>query len=242
MNEFLAFVERFRPGYAATVRGAQESEIRGLENLAGRAMPAAFRHYLGIAGHDNGRLPLYGGEADFRFATLVRFCQAPTWKLPPNLVYIARDGSGLGMDLYLDTSQSGDDPLVLRMPPAPAPDEVETEFPSFTCMLYFLVFQELGLPVLAHRAQFRDSGEIPWGTRAPETRLSTLRRTAAMLGFSPVPHTGEWAAAYQRADAGITAYEPPKYGPTYSVAASDAAALSKIEEVLAASLGLLRVG
>jgi hypothetical protein len=61
IEELLAYFLRRRPGFAEPAKGASEEEIRELERLAGRPLPADYVAFLRVAGRDCG--DMFKGDA-----------------------------------------------------------------------------------------------------------------------------------------------------------------------------------
>ena len=59
MEPLIAYVSSFDPTFPLKVRGAKPTEIRILEELVGRPLPAQYVEYLSYMGHDNGGLFLF---------------------------------------------------------------------------------------------------------------------------------------------------------------------------------------
>jgi len=71
MKALIGYVSSFDQAFPFKIRGASPSEIKTLEALVGRSLPAQYLEYLSRMGHDNGGLFLFGPAEKTDIATMI---------------------------------------------------------------------------------------------------------------------------------------------------------------------------
>lgn len=94
MEKLIEYVSSFEPAFPSKISGASPSEIKTLQALVRRALPALYVGYLSYMGHENGGLFLFepGEKTDIQtiidaYQDLVR----GEWNIPEDCILICED-------------------------------------------------------------------------------------------------------------------------------------------------------
>lgn len=213
MRALVELIDRYQPGFAATVAGADEETIEDLADLMG-ALPGAYLRFLRTMGASLAEFTALGPCFDLeacRSMVLIK-----PWIKHERYLYIAYDSDDSGWDYYMDraTPTGDDDCLVVRMPLSWRED-TSARMPSATGLeelLHLRAYRHIRIPLLAHRSTLMQ----------PITMDAARRCTSAVvharieaLGFERVPPASP-SALYERGDAAALVYQVP-YDPGFSV-------------------------
>jgi hypothetical protein len=237
MKEFISYFSQWNRALPSQVRGASAAEIAELESLVGFPLPQSYRDFLADMGNDLGPANPFE-HGDFRIRAVLEFYRATTWRPRERCLLIGRDYSGSGLEFFLEDqadkhavtqSAAGDDsfsPMIL--------------YPSFENMMYLTAFRVMRMAHMAFRATFTPYGLSEWSDKTSGTQLEGFHRIARETGFSLVPRTGRWAAAYQRSDeCCLACYQLPGFGPNFSLACNSQKEFDILHRMLESRLALV---
>lgn len=239
MRALIEHISKWDPSLPRSVRGASQDEVAALEKLAGRSLPPAYRDFLLSMGHGTGSLRLFGGNADFRIDAVTDFYTNTLWRPSRDALFIGRELGGSGTDFFLDKIPTEPEFRVALLAVGEDNFEPIVVYPALPNMLMSLAFAALRIERLPHRARFSASGRVKWDEKSG-SRIQGFHRLALSLAFEPAPFTGSWAAAYDRRDAGLTCYQMPGCGPSFSAAAETEDSLAQISSAMTQQLALVR--
>jgi hypothetical protein len=229
MKELLDTIRHYGPRIVRTLVGAMESEVSALETAHGAPLPLAYREFVLAAGRSLGLFHPFDDRYDFSIDA-VRAAVAE-WSSPRYLC-IARDDSGLDLNLYLDLASGSDDPPVVALLRS-GRGEPDPKSESFRRFWLTAAFTTLRMPLLVWQNTFV-AGDDP-------TLLPQLEALAAELRMPRVDGTGGFHPCYDRGDIALEAYQPPGLGLAVHAAAADKPWLDALQPILERRLGLMRI-
>jgi hypothetical protein len=235
MDDLLALLERYAPGYRGTIQGARFWQLDVLEEGFGRPLPGAYRAFAETMGVDGGALLAHVRSYHPNHISEL-YAVAPV--MPPRrFLFIFGDPSMEAYHYFLDleTSRDGDDHEVVRFPFSdhgwanPTP-----RFVSLREMLLVWAMRYVALPTFPHAATFTGSGE------AHTPSAEDMANLFARLGFVKLSRPTR-CMLFERADAAIELYRFP-YEPSFSfqVGMRDLAELHRFEAIIEDTTVLVR--
>ncbi|MFY2564026.1 hypothetical protein ACN469_40930 [Corallococcus terminator] len=235
VNDLIALLGRYDPGYPATIRGASMERIAHFADLVGREPPPRYMEFLRKMGSSMGNLEL--PSVSFDLDALIESLESEEWRPPPRYVLVAMELKDPYFDYYLDLdSPSDDDFWVVRFETggnAVFEGRVHPSYHSLRAMLFSLGFLYKRLKPMPVRTTLMISLTRQQGSNAPQTeQFEALKQVALKLGFERLAHTGPSCLLLDREDAAIYAHHPPRGGLIVEVASTSEAGLSKVTEVL----------
>lgn len=192
-QEFETLADSLQPGWRTSCQGASEEEISRLEEIVGHMLPASYKHFLRVMGHDMG--PFTRRMSDFTIGRLLSTYRMRPMNKGSRLLLIATGlEDDVPMHTFLDLDAEGD------LPPVLLAEDAESEaIPHFGSLIDMLAWsivvksQIMKLPVACRGFLFGD-----------EVR-SNLSAILEELEFEIVPPVGssvsfwksdlEWIAA-----------------------------------------------
>lgn len=164
MEEILAFLDRYVPGYVTEASGASAEQIDDLEEAFERPLPGFFRHYLSALGNDTGALFQNNRTHDpFSIADLYRCGGRPP--LPPHRFLFAFSTNTLdNCDYFLDLEQpaGGGDYRIVRFPiHEDAWKKPSESYSSLSSMLYILAAENVVIPSLPLQQKYGSGAAHP---------------------------------------------------------------------------------
>jgi hypothetical protein len=235
MREFIDFFSEWEPRLGSAVRGVTEPEIGELESLVGDPLPSGYRDFLTTMGANLGPFSL-SEYSDFRFPAVLKFYRSTTWRPRDSSLFIGNDFSGSGMEFFLE--RQGERAIV-RLPAGDEFFRPLTLYPGFENMMFLVGYQTLRMAHLPHRRTFTPYGGAGWNDAESGTRIERFHLLAKETGFVPVPHTGAWAAGFERSNSCLTCYQAPGFGPLFSLASHSRQAFDEISDTLSEELALI---
>jgi len=236
IQELLAFISRYEPGFPQRIRGATEKEIEKLERLAGQPMPAAYREFLAAMGKDAG--DSHSGNEDLRFQLVLRFYEMYGKSWSRDYVFIGQLNVEPPVDYYLELSEpNAPDGRVVGVDQGgrPARDEVWPYFPSLKDMLFSRAFYNLRVARLPYRKTFTPRLVNQKGGGEPEvaTTLGAVSEVAIKLGFRKLPYTTPRNPMFERRDAVLLGNQHPHGdGFSFELAADKENELNKMTHII----------
>jgi hypothetical protein len=235
MQALVDLIEKYRPGFAATVAPAPDEEIDLLEMYAA-PLPGAYRRFLETMGGSMGDLKI--DEATFKPMSLWNAYDQFEWLRRERFVLFAMD-LGLGAwDYYLDREapRAQDDALVVRMRLDEDFDPTQRMLVSAGLeeFLFYKSFAAVRLSMFEHTVRLRqpeDSART--GHCTPEAACAL----AEAQGFRRLPPATR-CALYERGDAALLLYQHPFLPAFYfQVACDDTKEIHRIAEGFRRELG-----
>ncbi|HEX5746493.1 MAG TPA: SMI1/KNR4 family protein [Archangium sp.] len=207
LQEFIALVERYDPGYSRRLRGAGPEEIRNLEVLAGQPLPDSYREFLTRMGRDMGGLEIEG--IDFHIERILEFYKSGDWPPPRGYILFAIQEDDPQMDYYLECTRPGQrDCPVVRFPSMgefSRDGYFDSLDPSLNDFLLSLAFSEKRMEdfdrqrLLTPSTKNRKQAPIA----SPVALARIVDERAQRLGFERVARTSVAYRFYDRADAAL---------------------------------------
>lgn len=236
MKAFVAFIEKYHPGFSREIEPADEIDIELLEEYAG-PLPGAYRRFLQTMGASMGSLAL--AEASFSVAGTLATYQTMRWLRQGRFIYAAGDNGLAGWDYFLDRARphGADDCMLVRMPLEEefSPEGCNPRYVGLEEFLYYEAFKTLRLPLLSHRWNFA-TPESPGA--AAKYRADSVTDLAEEEGFRRIPPAVR-CALYERDDAGLLLYQHP-IEPVFSFALGcmDSAEAARLARAFEMRIGL----
>jgi hypothetical protein len=206
MHALVNLIERYQPGFAATVVPADEEEIDIIEAYAG-PLPGAYRRFLQTMGGGMGAFQV--DEATFKPMSIWNAYDQMKWLRRERFVLFAMDRGLAAWDYYLDRAApyDKDDLMVVRMRLDP---DFDPEQRMLVCSgleeyLCYKAFAVVRLSVLPHLIHLRMREPPHARDQCTPEHVCAL---AEKLGFSRVSPARR-CALYERGDAAILLYQDP---------------------------------
>jgi hypothetical protein len=237
MDELLALLERYSPGYRGRVEGAGFWQLDVMEERFGRPLPGFYRRFAEVMGAQAG--PLLAGLHAYHPNDIAElYAVAPPGELPPDrFLYVFGDPSQEGDHYFLDLDapEGADDAEVVRFPfGADAwKTRLVRRFASLREMLLVFAVRHVALPTFPHRAQLA-SGAAREAPGAGEAADLFLR-----LGFAALPYPRS-CLLFERRDAVIELDRAPgQLGFSCRVGMRDALELRRFTAIVEERLQLV---
>lgn len=238
MDELLALLERYSPGYRARIKGVHRWRLDELEERFGRPCPGFYREFARRMGAGAG--PLLDGMSDYHPSSIAELYElAPERELPPRrFLYILGDPSVDARHHFLDLGAPAgeDDCAVVRVPFGE--DAWKTHlvqrYVSLREMLFVLAMDRVALPTFPHRVEFARPFDAAGAAPGAEEVAVIFER----LGFARLAHARR-CLLFERQDGAIVLYRRPD-DPAFSVRVGlrDPAKLRGFQAVVEDAAGL----
>lgn len=222
MDELLALLERYAPGYRSRVQGASKLHVRYLEQVFGRPLPKFYQEFVRVMGADGG--PLLSQVETYQPDKISKLYRFASDEMPPRrFLFVFGDPSSDDEHYWLDLeapSEEGDCQVV-RMPFGG--DEWETHlsrhFVSLREMLFVWAMENVRRPELPLHAGYLVRSEYEAPEKVPDAE--DLARAFEKLGFTRLPYPRHFLL-YERADAAIElGRSPDEPGFWFSISARE---------------------
>jgi hypothetical protein len=186
MDELLALLERYSPGYHARIQGLYDWCLEDLEEVFGRQLPEFCKAFLRTMGTQAG--PLLAGVVQHDILHITSLYRSTSLELPPRrYLLLFGDPDPLAPCPYwldLEASSEEGDSRVVRMPfRADAwKDKLPQEFFSLREMLFLRAMDEVCLPAFRHQVRYlRGAGQ-------KTSKAEELARILESMGFVRLPY------------------------------------------------------
>jgi len=205
MEELLALLERYSPGYRNLIQGFHEWYVDDLEETFGRTLPGFYKEFVRTVGQQAGPLLAHVHEYEpFHVASLYR---STAMDMPPRRFFLLLgDPDPLApMPYWLDLdAPSGDgDCEVVRIAFSEDAwkERIRREFVSFREMLFTSAMENVCLPTLPHQVRYyRDERQ--------DSEAENIARILEKMGFKRLPLLHH-SFLFEREGAAISLYRPP---------------------------------
>ncbi len=252
IDQLVAMVEGWIPGFEGAIEGAPSEHIEALEAELG-PLPAGQYAFLRRMGADHGGLNSYGDDViDFGAEAMLQYAKDPLLH-PDRSQFTVAGAAAPGVEgLFFDRRNerdgrgqggNGGAPALVRLATGMGGPVVIPEHRSFIDMLFGFAFLEKRLPSLAHELWLRSPGtrRPAFGHGPPGTWRDQCAWMCGQLGFVLVEQGPSWWVCAEREDAALALYEAPGYAPDVRIAAGDRLELMRLAEVLMDNLDLTLV-
>lgn len=220
MDELLALLERYAPGYGAQIEGYPDMLVDELEEVFGRPLPAVYRHFAQVMGTRGGPLlstvttydPLLDVANLYRVLPLEmpprRFL--PLEMPPRRFLYVFGDPDPLAPNPYwldLESPSEEGDCQVVRMSLGADSWKKKLYRQAFSLreLLFLWAMEHVHLPTLPHQARYlRGEGRA-------EDLVPLLEKDG--LRAAPLPRA---QPALRTGGAAVWLYRPPE-GPHFTL-------------------------
>lgn len=208
MDELLALLERYAPGYGGQIEGYPDVLVDELEEVFGRPLPAVYRNFAQVMGTRGGPLlaPVRSFDPILDVAALYRL--APKGELPPRrFLFIFGDPDPLAPHHYwldLESPSEEGDCQVVRMPFGADSwkTKLHREAISLREMLFLWAMEHVHLPTLPHQVSYlRGEGRTTPGAE-------DLARLLEKMGFARLAYPRH-SMLFERDGAAARLYRPP---------------------------------
>lgn len=208
MDELIALLERYAPGYQEDIQGVDDWCLEDLEELIGRPLPNFYRAFAKRMGQHAGPLLSEVTQHDLPH---VMFLYRMTPSLPRRFLLLFGDPNPLAPTPYwldLGSPSENGDCQVVRMPfgedEASWRERLSKDYISLREMLFLWAMEHLRLPNFPHEARYcRGKGRQP---SSAEDLALILER----MGFARLPYPRH-SMLFERTEDGsaIRLYRPP---------------------------------
>ena len=240
IEQLVARVEAWSPGFAAGLRGAEEAEIAAFEQALGRPIPGELRAFLARMGHDHNGLIGYSDALSFDVAAYTEFAASEVHAPPAHFTVAAVPGPDY-LAIYFDHRAARQLCPLVRLTVVEGMSVAIPEHSSFLDMLVGFAFTTKRLPDFAYELHLRSPGLRParFPDSPPGTWVPRLAWIAGQLGFVEIGGSGPWWRCFEREDAALSIFEAPSFTPDVRVAARERKVLAQVSELLADNLELV---
>ncbi|RYZ43556.1 MAG: SMI1/KNR4 family protein [Myxococcaceae bacterium] len=210
IQEFIALVERYEPDYSLKIQGASLEEIRHLEKLVGRGLPAGYHEFLARLGKEMGGVE---EGVDFRIESIIDFYTGGEWVPPQDYILFGVQEDDPYLDYYLECrAPLEEDAPVVRFPSEGEFSKENYFHPWSHSLKDFLLsmafsnkrMKEFDLQRLlspSSGVRSREPGVISDGIEL----VRTLEERARLLGFERVASTSGCYRFYDQQDSALYA-------------------------------------
>lgn len=210
MEELLALLERYVPGYRDRIKGVYDWELDELQDAFGQPLPGFYREFARVMGQDGG--PLLEHVHVYEPLEIAELYQLDTGEmLPRRFLYVFGDPSIDAQHYWLDLEarSEGEDCLVARSHFGGEAWKkfLVRRFISLREMLFVWAMTYVRLPVFPHRAEYLHRA-LDEGSEEP-TDVEELARVFERLGFLRLPYPSH-CLLFERENASIKLYRPPE--------------------------------
>ncbi|MFY2558506.1 hypothetical protein ACN469_12820, partial [Corallococcus terminator] len=167
MDELLALLERYAPGYRDQIEGYPAPLLDELEEAFGRALPRSYRQFAEHMGARGGAL-LSTVEAYDPLLDVADFYRVMPMEMPPRrFLYLFGDSSPLSPTPYwldLEAPSEDGDCQVVRMPLGEHAwkTKLSRDYVSLRELLFLWAMENIHLPSFPHQARYqRGQGQQP---------------------------------------------------------------------------------
>jgi hypothetical protein len=239
IEDLLARIEGWSPGFSAKLEGATEQELVAFEQVLGRALPDELRAFLAKMGREHAGLIGYGPELRFDVSALTEYARDEA-HAPPHAFCVAAAPGPDFMAIYVDQRQRVEQAPLVRLGIIDGTLVSYAEHSSLAAMLFGFAFTTQCLPRHDYALGLRSSGvRTPSFPNSPRgTWLPRFRWIAEQLGFIDLPGSGPWWACVERDDAAMMLFEVPGHAPDVRVAARERKRFANLVELLSDELEL----
>lgn len=157
MDELLAFIERYAPGYRGLIQGAHEWRIDDLEKAFGQPLPKFYRKFASVMGVNGGPLLAHVDTYEpTKVADLYRFASV---EMPPRRFLFVFGDPALDDEHYwldLETPSEDGDCQVVKMPFGDEAWEASLSryYVSLREMLFAWAMENICLPTFPYQAEY----------------------------------------------------------------------------------------
>jgi len=208
MDELLALLERYSPGYREGIQGVDDWCIEDLEDLIGRPLPGCYKAFVKVMGQHAGPLLFDVTQHDLPH---VMFLYRLNPRLPRRFLLLFGDPSPLAPTPYwldLDSPSENGDCQVVRMPFGESEgtwkERLSKDYISLREMLFLWAMEYVHLPNFPHQARYcRSKGRQP-------SSAEDMARLLEKMGFVRLPYP-RYSMLFERAGDGSATrlYCPP---------------------------------
>ncbi|WP_437571836.1 hypothetical protein [Sorangium sp. So ce542] len=236
MEELLALLDRYAPGYRGRIQGVYGWRLDELEERFGRPCPGFYRSFALAMGAEGG--PLLDGLHEHHPTKIAELYELAPWMPPRRFLYVFGDASPDGQHTFLDLdapSEAGDFQVV-RFPFGEQTwkTRLTRRFVSLREMLFVLAMRNVHLPTFPHRAEHLSADGPAGAPPSAEDAAVVFER----LGFTRLPYPRR-CLLFERQDAAILLYRrPDEPGFSIRVGMRDAAKLRSFQAIVEDSAGL----
>ncbi len=236
MRALVELIDKYRPGFAATVVPAEEEEVELLDERVG-PLPGAYQRFLRTMGSSMGDFQV--DEASFTADGVLSTYRAMKWLKRDRYLLVAIDDSLTSdWDYFLDRNfpHARDDARVVRIRQDPSfdPDQHMLCYAGLEEFLYYKAYATVRLPLLAYKVRLTQDDD-----RAQSCRADVTCALAEELKFKRIPPATR-CALYERGDAALLLYQHP-VGPGFSfeLAGDDAREVARLAEIFRSRAGVI---
>ncbi len=208
MDELLALLERYTPGYRDQVKGYPDFLLDELEEAFGRPLPPFYREFAQVMGTKGGPLLATVDAYDPLLNVAEIYRLTPKRALPPRrFLFIFGDPDPLAPNPYwldLESPSEEGDCQVVRMSFSEDSwkKKLYRDYISLREMLFLWAMEYVHMPIFPHQAKYH-RGE---GRQTP--RAEDLARLLEKKGFARLPYP-RYSMLFERDGAAIRLYRPP---------------------------------
>ncbi|REG14283.1 hypothetical protein ATI61_1272 [Archangium gephyra] len=209
MNELLALLERYAPGYAERIQGASAWNLFMLKKVFGQSLPEFYQEFVEVMGKDGG--PLLAHVDSYDPYDVTELYEVAWRELPPRrFLFVFGDPSPDDQHYWLDLEAPSEDGdcKVFRFPFGTEEWKKHGSplYMSLREMLFVWAMSNVGLPTFPHRAAYYSRlANVP-----PNELLDAedVARIFERLRFVRLPYP-QRCMLFERDDAAIELYRSP---------------------------------
>lgn len=207
MEELLALLERYSPGYRQRIEGYPDFIIDELEEVFGHPLPGFYRVFARTLGAQAGPLLAHVRSYDPILGVADNYRSAPNGVMPPRrFLFIFGDRDPLAPAPYwldLESPSEEGDCQVVRMAFGANSwkESLSRSYISLRELLFLWAMEYLHLPAFPHRAEFHSRG-------GEADTVEDLARLLGKMDFGRLPYP-RYSMLFEREDAAIRLYRPP---------------------------------
>lgn len=245
LQDLIALVERYEPGYSRKIKGAQPAEIQQLEQLVGRPLPSCYREFLVLMGRDMGSLQIE--EVNFQIDRVIKFYASGHWTPPEGYILFGVEKGDPCLDYYLECmAPQAEDCPVVRFPSEGEFSREEYFYPLDPSLKDFLLahaFSEKRMEAFSFDKLLKPSHRERPGSNLvtrPSEIARLINERARSLGFEPMPQSSVVYHFFDHEDAALfMRLDESSSSLGLTIAARTAAGLARISDILSSGTSLV---
>lgn len=210
MDELLALLERYSPGYQAQIEGASGWSLDNLEDVVGQPLPVFYREFAQVMGKEGG--PLLADVRSYNPYDIAELYElSPAAELPPRrFLFIFGDPSMEAEHYWLDLEAPSEreDRQVMRMRFGEEEwkKNLSPVYMSLREMLFVWAMRNICLPTFPHGATYYLGSKHTPLDAPPDAEA--VARIFERLGFTRLSYPRR-CLLFDRDDAAISLYRSP---------------------------------
>ncbi len=207
MDELLALLERYSPGYHDQIQGYADWLLDELEETFGRPLPTSYREFARAMGKEGGPLFAHVRSYDPLLDVTDIYQVVPKSELPPRrFLYVFGDPDPLAPHHYwldLEAPSEEGDYQVVRMPFGEESwkKKLSRDFVGLREMLFVVAMENVCLPKFPCQVKY-------YHDERRTAKVEDIARLVERMGFVRLPYPRH-SLIFERNGAAIRFYRPP---------------------------------